>query len=301
MISILFAILAACSNALGTVLQRRAVLTVPASKSLRLGLMKDLLRTPVWLAGILGVILAAIFQALALGSGSLAAVQPVFILELPLALVIGGMVFHVELSRKAWISVACIAGGLALFLFSMAPSGGRAQVPGIWWVPTLLIVGGLGAVLVLAGLRRPTGLTRAACLGGAAAVGNALTAALIKSSMDVLEHQGAAAWLQSWQTYGFAAAGGFSLFLLGTAMQGGPLIASQPALTLGDAIVGFCLGVTLYGEQPRTGFWLLPALAGFAVLTYGVFAMSRTQCLYKCVHPEEHLLSPAQAPAASAT
>ncbi|WP_405767065.1 DMT family transporter [Actinacidiphila glaucinigra] len=299
MISILFAVLAACSNAFGTVLQRRAVLTVPASKSLRLGLMKDLLRTPVWLAGILGVILAAIFQALALGTGSLAAVQPVFILELPLALVIGGMVFHVELSHKAWACVACIAGGLALFLFSMAPSGGREQVPGIWWVPTLLIVGGLGAVLVLAGLRRPNGLMRAACLGGAAAVGNALTAALIKSSMDILEHQGVAAWLLSWQTYAFAAAGGFSLFLLGTAMQGGPLIASQPALTLGDAVVGFWLGVTLYGEQPRTGFWLLPALVGFAVLSYGVFAMSRTQCLYKCVHPEEHLASPAGEPAAS--
>lgn len=50
-----------------------------------------------------------------------------FILELPLALVIGGMVFHVELSRKAWVSVACIAGGLALFLFSMAPSGGGTR------------------------------------------------------------------------------------------------------------------------------------------------------------------------------
>lgn len=298
-LSVLFAVIAACSNALGTVLQRQAVLKVPASTSLRLGLMRDLLRTPVWLAGITAVIGAAVFQALALGTGSLATVQPVFILELPLALVIGGAVFHVDLSNKAWLCVGCIAVGLGVFLFSLAPSGGREQVPGIWWVPTLLIVGGLGAALVVAGLRRPLGLTRAACLGAAAAVGNALTAALIKSSMDILGHQGIGAWLLSWQTYAFAATGGFSLFLLGTAMQGGPLIASQPALTLCDAVAGFALGLILYGEQPRTGLWLLPAVLGFGVLTYGVFALSRTQCLYKCVHPEENAPMAAGQPAGS--
>jgi hypothetical protein len=88
-LSVFLAVLAAGSNALGTVLQRRAALTVPVSTSLRLGLILDLLRRPVWLAGIAGVTASAILQALALASGSLAMVQPVFILELPLALVIG--------------------------------------------------------------------------------------------------------------------------------------------------------------------------------------------------------------------
>ncbi|MFE0385042.1 DMT family transporter [Streptomyces bungoensis] len=281
------AVLAACSNALGTVLQRRAALTVPASTSLRLGLLLDLLRTPIWLAGIIGVITSAILQALALVSGSLAAVQPVFILELPLALVIGGAVFHVHRSRRAWWAVACIAGGLALFLFSLAPSGGSDQVPGLWWVPTLLIVGGIGAVLVFVGVRRPLGMVRAACLAAGAALGNALTAALMKSAMAVLGDQGLGAFLLLWQTYAFAVIGGASLFLLSTAMQAGPLIASQPALTLTDAVTGVFLGVTIYGEEARTGMWLVPALLGFGLLTYGIFALSRTRCMANCLQVDE--------------
>lgn len=281
-VAITCAVLAACSNAWGTVLQRRAATTAPASRS-PLGLVGNLLRSPVWLGGILGVIGSALFQALALDYGTLAAVQPVFILELPLALVFGSFVFRVQVSRKAWWCVVAIFAGLAISLFSAAPSGGRAQVPGVWWVPTIAAAGGVGAALVLVGLRRPHGLARAACLAAAAAVGNALTAALVKSAMNILSRHGATAFFLAWQTYGFALVGSFSIILLGYAMQGGPLIASQPALTLGDAVVSFCLGVTLYAESPRTDMWLMPALFGVALLSYGVFALSRTRCLAKCV------------------
>jgi hypothetical protein len=299
LLSIVFAVCAAGSNSLGTVLQRRAAVTVPASQSLRLGLIRDLLHSPVWFGGMLGVILSAVFQALALATGSLAVVQPIFILELPLALVVGAAVFHVDVARRSWFNVACIVGGLALALFSLAPRGGHAQVPGMWWVPTLAITGAIGAALVLGGLRRPVGVLRAASLAAAAAIGNAVTAALVKSAVDILSTQGAAAFFSAWQTYSFAAVGGFSLFLLGSALQGGPLIGSQPALTLGDATVSFCLGVTIYGEQPRTGFWLLPALLGVGVLLYGVLALSRTKCLEDCLDLGEDEMNAVGQPAAT--
>lgn len=287
LLAIVFAVLAAGSNALGTVLQRRAVVHVPAARAQGLRLVRDLLHNPVWLGGVLGTVFAALFQALSLMSGSLATVQPIFILELPLALMIGSAVFQVRVSRRAWGCVVCIFVGLAVALFSSAPSGGRSQVPGTWWAPTLVIVIGVGAALVLAGVRRSQGPARAACLAAAAAIGNALTAALVKSSMDILSRRGATGFFLAWQTYGFAVAGSVSILLLGYAMQGGPLIASQPALTLGDAVVSFCLGVTLYAETPRTGLWLVPALLGAALVGYGVFGLSRTQCLVKCVAPEK--------------
>ncbi|MFK4148455.1 DMT family transporter [Streptomyces sp. NPDC004065] len=297
-LAVLLATLAACSNALGTVLQRRAALTVPASTSLRPGLIVDLLRTPVWLAGIIGVVLSAILQALALAWGSLAVVQPVFILELPLALIVGGIVFHVHRSRRSWTAVACIAVGLAVFLVSLEPSGGRDWVPGLWWVPTLAIIGGIGVALVVTALRRPFGLARAACLAAGAALGNALTAALMKSAMGILGDRGVSAFFLTWQTYAFAVIGGVSLFLLGTAMQAGPLIASQPALTLTDAVTGVVLGVALYAEQPRTGMWIVSSVLGFALLTYGVFALSRTRCLAECLNAEEAAPQPVERAAA---
>ncbi|MFI1561977.1 DMT family transporter [Streptomyces sp. NPDC020490] len=289
---IVLAVLAASSNALGTVLQRRAALTVPPSTSLRVGLIMDLLRRPAWLVGIAAVTVSATLQAMALVTGSLAVVQPVFVLELPLALLIGGAVFRVHRSRKAWWAVACIAGGLATLLFSLAPSGGRDEVPGLWWMPALLVVGGTATALVIAGVRRPLGVGRAALLAAGAALGNTLAAALMKSSMAVLDDRGIDAFLRTWQTYGFAVIGGASLWLLGAAMQAGPIIASQPALTLTDAVSGVVLGITLYGEELRTGIWTVPALTGFALLAYGITALSRTQCLANCLQPREENHAP---------
>lgn len=88
---VLLALFAALSNALATVLQRRAALTVPQSAGFRFGLIRDLLRRPVWVAGILAVIAAGAGQAFALATGPLALVQPLFVLELPLALLIASL------------------------------------------------------------------------------------------------------------------------------------------------------------------------------------------------------------------
>ncbi len=134
------------------------------------------------------------------------------------------------------------------------------------------------AVVALAatGLRRPPGRARAGCLGTATAICYALTAALMKTSMHVLDDGGIGAFLTAWQTYAFCAAGIAALLLLEHAMQGGPLVASQPALTLGDATVSLALGVLLYEEHIRTGWWLLPQLAGVALIVLGVFALARS-------------------------
>jgi uncharacterized membrane protein HdeD (DUF308 family) len=60
-------------------------------------------------------------------------------------------------------------------------------------------------------------------------------------------------------------------------MQGGPLVASQPALTLGDATVSFLLGVLVYEEHVRAGWWLLPQLLGIGLIAAGVLALARSE------------------------
>lgn len=105
--SVLFALLAAASNALATVLQRRAARTVPLSAGLRLGLLVDLLHRAVWLGGMLAVVAAACFQALALSQGALSVVQPLFVLELPLALLIGRVLLGGRIPRSGWAGWCC--------------------------------------------------------------------------------------------------------------------------------------------------------------------------------------------------
>lgn len=275
LIPVLFALSGAFSNALATVLQRKAALSVPRSDKLRARLMLDLLRHPVWLAGIVAVIAAAVCQAVALATGPLTVVQPLFVLELPLTLVIAAVLLHGRMSRLGWVAVAAVVAGLAVVLVAASPVGNRTHASMDRWVPALAVCSVVIVALVVTALRRPEGRGRAACFGLATAVAYAMTAALMKTSMHTLDDGGVTAFLTTWQTYGFAVFGGTALFLLENAMQAGPLVASQPAITLGDASMSLALGLTVYEEYVRTGWWLLPQLLGVALIAVGVFALSR--------------------------
>ncbi|MFG2752951.1 DMT family transporter [Streptomyces xanthophaeus] len=272
---VLFALFAALSNALATVLQRRAALTVPQSDGFRIGLVLDLLRRPLWVAGILAVIAAGVGQALALATGALALVQPLFVLELPLALLIASLMARQRLSGALWLAVAGVVGGLGIVLIAASPDGNRTHVPLDRWGLSLAVCAVVVTALAVTGLRRPPGRARAGCLGAATAVCYALTAALMKSSVHILDERGIGAFLTTWQTYAFGVTGIAALLLLEHAMQGGPLVASQPALTLGDAGVSVALAVVLYEEHLRAHWWLLPQLLGIALICAGVFALAR--------------------------
>ncbi|MFI9338512.1 DMT family transporter [Streptomyces althioticus] len=275
LLPVLFALGAALSNALATVLQRKAALTVPKSEGLRVGLIADLLRRPVWLVGIVAVITAGVCQAVALATGPITVVQPLFVLELPLALVIAAALLQGRLSRAGWLAVGTVVVGLGVVLFAASPAGNRTQVPMTHWIPAVAVCVAAVAALVVAALRRPEGRGRAACFGLATAISYAMTAALMKTSMHTLDDEGITAFFTTWQTYGFALFGVCALFFLENAMQSGPLVASQPALTLGDACVSLALGITVYAEYVRTGWWLVPQLLGAALIAAGVLALSR--------------------------
>ncbi|MGW0777772.1 DMT family transporter [Streptomyces sp. NPDC002835] len=275
LLPVLFALCAALSNAFATVLQRKAALVVPHSQGFRAGLILDLVRQPVWLGGILAVVVAGLCQAVALGTGPLTIVQPLFVLELPLALILATLLLHGSLPRAGWVAVAGVVVGLGIALAAAAPSGNRTDVPGDRWVVALAVCAAVVLALSAAALRRPEGRARAAFLGSATAISYAVTAALMKEAVHILADHGLRAFLTTWQTYAFAAAGVAAVLLLVHAMQAGPLVASQPALTLGDAAVSLTLGILLFEEHVRTGWWLLPEAAGVALVVAGVVALAR--------------------------
>ncbi|MEV1066215.1 DMT family transporter [Streptomyces sp. NPDC050263] len=272
-LALLFAVLGAASNAVGTAFQRKAAATVARGGGVRL--LLALARRPAWAIGIAGVMGAALFQALALINGPMALVQPVFILELPFALLVAVPLLHRRLSADAWWAVGGVVAGLALLLAAAAPSGNRLQAGMDRWIPVLVIGSAAMAGAVLLACSASSPLFRAAALASAAAVGNALTAALLKSATDRLADDGLPAFLTTWQTYGFAITGVASLLLLENALQAGPLAASQPALTIGDAAVSLLLGVALFDEQIRTGWWLLPEATGVLLILWGVLRLTR--------------------------
>ena len=276
MISVLFAVLTALSNGAASVLQRRAAQMVPDTEAMRPALIGRLLRQKVWLAGIGLVIVAAVCQAVALATGPISVVQPIFVIELPLTLLIGGLVMRVRIPVPVRLGIAAVTLGLALGMVAAAPVGGSDSVHGAAWVPALALTALFEAAVIAAGLAT-SGNTRAALLGLSAACMYSLTAALMKDAVARLGGgNGAAAMFSSWQLYAMAAAGVGALFLLQNALQAGSLVAVQPMLTLGDALISILYGVTLFGEELRTGWWLLPELAGLALIAAGCVVLARS-------------------------
>jgi drug/metabolite transporter (DMT)-like permease len=277
-VSVLFALLTALCNGTASVLQRMAAATAPASHALHLSLFRYLVRRKVWLAGIGMVIFAAVSQAIALDTGPVALVQPIFIIELPFTLLVAGWLAHRKLPRLTWWAVGLVTASLGGGLAAAAPSGGATHASLKVWVPTLIATGVFEAVVITIGVRA-RGNARGAALGLAAACGYALTATLMKSAVSTLS-QGVVPFFTSWELYGTAVAGVGALFLLQNGLQAGSLVAVQPPLTLGDALISAAYGVTVFDENVRTGGWLLVIeIAAVLAVAVGCIELSRSLAL----------------------
>ncbi|MFH9670870.1 DMT family transporter [Streptomyces sp. NPDC017405] len=274
-VTVLLALLAALSNAAASVLQRRAAVQEPdrgggaGSAVRRFG---NLLRRRSWLAGAGLLALSSLLQAGALATGSLSLVQPLLAAELLFTLAVGSVVFRRRPEARTWLAFLALAGGLSLFLLAAAPTAGRPTAPPAAW---LLGGGGaLGAVVLLVLAARPVrGAARAALLGLASAVSFATTAALLKEAVGRLA-QGPAAMFGHWSLYATGAAGLVAFLLLQGALAAGSLTASQPTLTLGDALASVVLGWVLFAETIHLGLNLLPEAIGVALIGAGSIGLA---------------------------
>ena len=276
LLCVIFALLTAASNAVAAVLQRKAAAQVPLERSMHVSLIADLMHRRVWLAGIAMVIVAAVAQATALAFGPIALVQPIFIIELPLTLLLSTLLFRGRdsLHLLPWRAIIITTVALGAGLAAAQPSGAIDSARDTSWMIALIVTAAFEAVLIstAVGLR---GEPRAALLGLAAACGYALTAALLKNAMADL-NVGVAEFFTSWHIYAVAVAGVGSLFLLQNALQAGSLVASQPMLTVGDALISIAYGVTLFGEVLRDGWWLVPQLIALAAIIYGCVQIAKS-------------------------
>jgi hypothetical protein len=94
-------------------------------------------------------------------------------------------------------------------------------------------------------------------------------------------------------------AGVGALFLLQNALQAGSLVAVQPPLTMGDALISASYGVTIYGEQVRTGGWLLVVeVAAVIAITIGCIQLSRSLAMVHGSQPAAPPTAPPVPPAA---
>lgn len=277
-LAVLLALLSACGNAVASVLQRKGASTEePPPSSARFGWLRwlvGLIRRPVWLWGMAALVLSAVSQVAALAVGPLSVVQPVMTTELLFTLAVGSVVFRRPAGARTWRAFLMMAVGLGVFLGLADPTKGSTVVPGDRWLvllgPTVLVV----AALVALSLRLPSA-PRATALGSATAIGFSFTAALLKDAIGRAD-VGLTVLLTSWQFYTAMAVGLFSFLMLQATLRAGSLVASQPALTLGDALLSMILGAVLFDETIALGWRIVPEAAALLLLVMGSIRVARS-------------------------
>jgi drug/metabolite transporter (DMT)-like permease len=281
-ISFVLAFFAALVNATGNVLNRKAARDEPAQAQFRLKLITDLLHRKAFLAAI-GLMMASFALAsAALGTGQLASVQLVVVLELPMTIIGGALLFGTRLAVRDWVSIAAMTAGVIGLLALLHPraGAGRTGISPIMWILPSAANAGLIVVLYLAAKANPRPAARASLLGLAAGCGYGLTAAYTKGFADQFNSGGIAGVLSSWQFYACITAGVGSAWLLENAYQAGPLTASQPGITLVDPVISTLWGVLVFGEQVNRGAILALSPLPLIAVAAGVFLLSRSPVLH---------------------
>ncbi|MFI9625987.1 DMT family transporter [Streptomyces sp. NPDC052042] len=284
-LAVTLALLAAVANGAASVLQRRAAMEQAASegaggapdtcRAVRHAVRRSarLVRRPFWLAGASALGLSTALQAAALAVGSMSVVQPLMASELLFTLLLGTVVFHHRPDGRTWSSFLMLAVGLTLFLAAAGPSPGEGSAEaGAWLLAGACAAAAVFTLTLVA--RTVRGATRTAVLGCATAVCFACTAGLVKEVAGRIPD--GAEVLKTGYPYVMCGIGLLSLVLLQSTLRAGTLTVSQPALTLGDALVSVVLGAVLFGERIAVGAHALPAVAGALLLAAGTVGLSRS-------------------------
>ena len=244
------AVAGAASFGLASAVQQRATKQVPTSGTLNPRLLLELIRQPMWVLGIVTVIVGLSLQLIALAFGPLVLVQPLLVTG-----VLFGAVFSALLARRSVDrlvvlgALGCVAG-LSAFLVLARPTGATTQHADGWALVPLAI--GLGVIVLgcLAVAARCSGAVQVAALAAATGVLYGLTAGLMKVVTGQFRANGFIEPFEHPLLYVVCAVGPMGFLLSQNTFQQGTLIAPALAIiTIVDPLVGVAIGVSWLGEQ----------------------------------------------------
>jgi hypothetical protein len=274
-VPVLFALLAAFSNALTVVMQHVASIGDPR-RSKGWNFIRYLLSNPLWLLGWVALAGAFVFQALALHNGAISVVQPLLVTELIFALVLRWLWLRQSIRAVTWWAAALTCVSLTLFIAMAEPSGGNVLPTSGAWASATLTVGGMAGLLALLG-RSGSPKRRAALLGASTSMLWALVATYIKATTDTLTQFGVSGMFAHWPIYALAVAGLAAEVLNQAALHVGPLSISQPFIVIVDPIVSIALSVWIFGETFTSNVTRLAVGSfAFAAMCVAVTVLART-------------------------
>ncbi|MEV4128236.1 DMT family transporter [Nocardia sp. NPDC049707] len=271
--AIVCALIAALLFAVAAVAQQHVAAAVPEGESL----MRSLLRSPRWWAGIVGDTGGYAMQVAALALGSVLLVQPILVSMLVFALPLSARLNHRRITPRTWATAIALVAALACFLIVGDPTEGNTNAPLRDWIPPLAVLLGLLAVAIIIALGTSDPTRRALLFGTAGGALFGLAAALTNYVTDLFKG-GLTHVLGSWQTWTLVASGVIGLYLQQRAYQSGPLVASLPAVTITEPLVAAFIGITVLDERLRTDrLGLVVVIVAVIVMCATTIQLSRVQ------------------------
>lgn len=269
---ILLALGAACCLGLGFVFQQAAAQHAPMKDFLSVRLLLDLVRMPLWVAGIGLMVAGMALGAIALGMGDITLVEPLLATNLLFAMALSRRLTRQRLGRSGWAGLWLLAGGVTAFIVAGRPQGGASSADQTWqWLIMGMV---LGAALLLAAVAKRERVhvsLEAALLGVAAGLLYGLQDALTRISGEHFGRGGWGALLTSWQPYAIVVLGVLALVLVQSAFESAPLRLSLPALTAAQPLAGIACGVGFLGDRLQvTAGALAWEVAGILAVVAGI-------------------------------
>lgn len=293
MISYVAALLTAVTNAASNVLNRKASRAEPAQDQFRFRLVTDLLASRTWWAAVTVMVVSFLLGALALGTGQLATVQILIVVELPLTLIGGSWFLGGRVRARERAAIAVMLAGVIGLLACLDPRSGPARAVTAWsWALGSAVNGGAALALYLAAKAAKSPARQAALLGAACGLGYGLASAYTKGFTQQFTNSGLPGVAASWQLYAAIIAGLGSTWLLQNAYHAGRLADAQPGITLLDPIAATVWGVLAFGEQVNGGLLGGLAVLPFLALAGGAVALSKSLPPAAGPAPPTHHTSP---------
>jgi hypothetical protein len=274
-LAVLLAVLAGFTYASAAVIQQRVAAEQPPELSMSPKLLVALFRRPMWLLGSVLDVLAYVFEAAALGVGSVVLVGPLLVSGLLFAIPLANVGTGAHVTRREMVPAVMVTAGLAVFVGVANPEGGSSQASLVGWVTAGAIVGVLVTVLTVFALLTHNGGRRALLLGLATGTLYGLTAVLTKATVDLFQ-DGVPQTFTHWQPWALVVCSVAGLLLNQSAFQAGHVAASLPAISVVNPVLACIFGVTLFGEQfgaDMTWEWIVTVLA-IAAMVWGTIRLS---------------------------
>lgn len=274
----LLALVGAFFLAMAAALQQRAAASAvaasgPTVRPAVVGLVGELVRKPLWLAGLFAGMVGVGLQVTALWWGPLALVQPVGVTTLLFAIPVGAMLYGRQVRRVEMYAAAVVAVGLGGLLVTLQPASAvPALHPGRLTAVSVLLAAGLTAAVAGAVRLRREGRTVLLAAGSGVAFGT--TAALVELLVHRAGEYGLAA-LASWLTPATLAASAAGFVLCQWAYRSGRLSTALATILVLDPLTAIGVGAVALGEPVSTNLPLL-IVAETLLVVAGIVVLARS-------------------------